>query len=82
VVAGIDPQPIAAQVWKRRQAGECCVDVSMWLAQLGYRTAPDEVAVIASRYAQERDMTRADGVIRGSDCCVRPGRPDCETVTS
>ena len=55
-----------ARVWERREAGESCVDISFWLSRIGYLIRPDEVAIIASQYAQRRETvtTRRD---RGND---------------
>jgi hypothetical protein len=62
VVADAVPEVIAAGVWARREVGGSCVDISLWLARIGYQVQPDEVAVIASRYAQwKEDATRSDG---------------------
>ena len=62
LVADALPEVIAARVWERRQAGEPCVDISLWLARIGYRVGPDEVAVIAAQYAQQQEAaTRTPG---------------------
>jgi hypothetical protein len=55
VVADGLPGVIAAALWARRQAGWSCVDISLWLARLGYLVPPDEVTIIASQYAQQHD---------------------------
>jgi hypothetical protein len=62
VVADAVPEVIAAGVWARREAGESCVDISLWLGRIGYAVRPDEATVIASRYAQRQEDTgRPDG---------------------
>jgi hypothetical protein len=64
VVADALPEVIVARVWARRQVGESCVDVSLWLGRIGYQVRPDEVAVVASQYAQRREARRRMVVVR------------------
>jgi hypothetical protein len=54
------PDVIAERVWARREVGEPCVDVSLWLGRIGYWVLPSEVDAIAAQHAQRRDAdTRA-----------------------
>jgi hypothetical protein len=55
VVADALPEVIVMRVWARREVGESCVDICLWLNRIGYQVRPDEVAVIASQYAQRQD---------------------------
>jgi hypothetical protein len=53
------PEPIAERLHRRRGAQESNGAVVRWLDRLGYRAEPSDVDIIVSRYAQERDATRA-----------------------
>jgi hypothetical protein len=55
------PEEVARQVWARQWHGASCEEMSAWLGLIGYSVHPDEVAVIASRYEQQRDTAWADG---------------------
>jgi hypothetical protein len=58
VLGDLLPEALMARVWERREAGHSAIDIALWLSRIGYLIRPDEVAVIASQYAQRRESGR------------------------
>ena len=47
-------------MWARRETGESCVDVSLWLGRIGYAVRPEEVDIVASRWLLRQDAARGN----------------------